>query len=183
MPVNTSEDGNYLSSEKKKLMIQKVINNLSKSHSVRRLSISRELWGWGVGGGGPGTMVATHLQFSRELNVSGPQTAARPPPTHTLPPFHSSLPMVVILWPFHRARVLSGSSKALLRLCREQLKTTTLYLCTRMRNQFSLSPSPVLIQYSTNNTRQYRILTIPMYCVLILSLQPYKVDSIIIVIV
>lgn len=50
MPVNTSEDGNYLSSEKKKLMIQKVINNLSKSHSVRRLSISRELWGWGVGG-------------------------------------------------------------------------------------------------------------------------------------
>lgn len=45
MPMNTSEDGNYLSSEKKKLMIQKVINNLSKFHLVRRLSMSRELWG------------------------------------------------------------------------------------------------------------------------------------------
>lgn len=52
-----------------------------------------------------------------------------------------------------------------------------------MRNQFSLSPSPILIQYSINNTRQYKVLTIPMYCVLILSLQLYKVDSIIIVIV
>lgn len=85
----------------------------------------------GLGGGAHGTMVTTHLQFSRELNVSGPQTAAHGPHLGAylpLPqaPFNSSLPMVVILWPFHPAQVLSGSSEALLRLCGEQLKTTTL---------------------------------------------------------
>lgn len=47
--------------KKKKLTIQKVINNLAKFHLVWRLSISRELWGSGEG---HGAMGATSIPLS-----------------------------------------------------------------------------------------------------------------------
>lgn len=86
-----------------------------------------------MGGGGAGLMELwlqpTFNFLENEMFQDHRQQHMGPIWVHTSPlpqpPFNSSLPMVVIL-PFHPAQVLSGSSEALLRLCGEQLKTTTL---------------------------------------------------------